>query len=80
MCTHTSEYIEINGHKVKKPLTSLQYVNQAYAVTFMHDELCVLLTYYSPDRNNFYLEKGLCHATKEDAIAHAKALLSFTTP
>jgi hypothetical protein len=75
-------YIEINGHKIKKPLTSFSHCqDKYYIVTLISDDLCFQLSYRrNPTLTNHYIEKGICHATKEDAIAHAKALLSFTAP
>ena len=73
------ETIEINGIKVPKGETVVPDRGDTLVTPVIHDHIY----YYKIDWNDSQLHhdllsKGLLHLTKEDAIAHAKALLSFT--
>lgn len=72
------ETITINGHVVPKPLT----VTEEYPTVFLPGiDREVLYICYTGESNvaiRDYLKRGLLHSTKEAAIAHARALLSFT--
>jgi hypothetical protein len=76
------ETIDINGHKVPKPLREDEIEdNVYYYMPYLHDDMNKYMrinsSYY--DLRSYYAtKKGLLHKTKEAAIAHTKALLSFT--
>lgn len=68
--------IEINGHAVPKPLR----------VAPVEGDRCWVVALSTRrhqwggfDYDKWWLARGLCHATKEAAEQHARALLSFTT-
>lgn len=74
------EYIDINGFKVPKPVTSLLEEGKLYYSP-------VITTRDDADFSNLWrnsildyrrLRAGLVHLTKEAAEIHAEALLSFT--
>jgi len=71
--------ININGHEVPEPMREKPEIESRYWFVdpvlddFTHDY------YWADDEtDNLLLSRGLCHTTKEAAIAHAKALFSFT--
>lgn len=70
--------ININGHNVPKPLRELKRGQKYHVVDMTHMDLVPQLFWKDHDMELLWLERGLCHATKEAAIAHARALLSFT--
>jgi hypothetical protein len=74
------ETIEINGHKVPKPLREDEIEdNTVYYVPYFIDCRNKFLCFNGSYNNlRYYAKKGLLHKTKEAAIAHAEALLSFT--
>ena len=74
------ETIEINGIEVPKPETTappsgtIAYIPAIYGISEFH----------TVEWNNSYLlqealAKGLIHLSKDNAIAHTRALLSFTS-
>lgn len=74
--------ISINGHEVPEPMRVKPAFGAKYYVPYLQvacenpfDEL----TWYAEDGDRFRLNLGICHATREAAEAHARALLSFTT-
>lgn len=73
------ETIEINGYKVPKPETASPVVGAPY---FVSDPAATSLYYRSTWNGSFsdqrILAHGVIHLTKEAALKHAKALLSFT--
>lgn len=74
------ETININGHNVPKPLKidDIEGSNMTYYVpSFSYVTNYVELSDKGSDIR-YFAKKGLLHKTKEAAIAHAKALLSFT--
>lgn len=71
-------HIEINGHKVPAPeSTPPKYRAQYYVPAITHEEPALLYFWDNDETDRRCLERGLVHLTKEAAIAHAKALLSF---
>lgn len=73
------ETIEINGYKVPAPETEPLKANTNYFVPLL--DRCGFykeLLWDDKDYNFINLERGIVHLTKEAAIEHAKALLSFT--
>ena len=72
--------ININGHEVPEPVRRpLASECKYFAPTI--DGFYLAAEYYWQDdeTDNRLLERGLVHLTEKAAIAHAKALLSFTT-
>jgi hypothetical protein len=73
------ETIDINGHKVPKPLRVDEIEKNVYYYMpyFLNDlnKYMRINTYYDL---SYYAKKGLLHKTEEAAIAHAEALMSFT--
>ena len=71
--------ISINGFDVPEPVSTPPNEQKRYFVPSVTEDDCYLEHYWdddSFDRN--YLIRGVIHLTKEAAIQHAKALLSFT--
>lgn len=74
------ETININGHNVPKPLKidDIEGSNMIYYVpSFSYITNYIELSDKSSDIR-YFAKKGLLHKTKEAAIAHARALISFT--
>lgn len=73
--------IMINGHEVPEPLkvkpvdgTSYYYPSlDAYAF-----DACEDVVWTDDSMDNLFLNRGILHSTREAAIKHAEALLSFT--
>ena len=74
------ETIDINGHKIPKPLREDELENNVYYyMPYLIDNLNLCIQFNSSYSNlKYYARKGLLHRTKEAAIAHAEALISFT--
>lgn len=71
--------ININGHEVPEPMREKPEINSKYWIpSALSEDWVDWFSYIDNDFGNRLLDKGLCHATKEAAIAHAKALFSFT--
>ena len=68
--------ININGHKVPKPLTEVPDGLRVYTPHLMYSFMYTLYT--SRRWAEEAVSRGIAHATSEDAVLHAKALLSFT--
>jgi hypothetical protein len=79
------ETITINGHEVPAPVREPLENGQVYwQVSLGNDDMCFQYAWrgdYSGDMlllKRGLLKRGLIHLTREAAIAHAEALLSFT--
>jgi hypothetical protein len=71
--------ININGHEVPEPMRVAPAVEASYYTPDVHAEAYPFHHIWGEDIvDKEWLAGGLCHATKEGAVAHAKALLSFT--
>jgi hypothetical protein len=70
--------ININNTCLNSPLKHVQKGQLVYVVNLWLNTLYTA-KYFDPQKDNDLLAKGLCHSTANNAIAHAKALLSFTT-
>lgn len=71
--------ININGHEVPEPLRAAPKYNTTYYITSVHNkEPYRAYIWHDDDIDTILLKRGICHLNKEAAIAHAKALLSFT--
>jgi hypothetical protein len=72
--------IIINGHEVPEPLRVKPEIGSVYYVACVSSgsESWVCVKWFHDEIDNTRFDAGMCHATKEAAIAHAKALLSFT--
>jgi len=79
--------IKINGHEVPEPYQFSSPISDKEELEYGTEYFCPCISY--PDgygsfcwngyRDNFYhLNAGIVHLTKEAAIKHAEALLSFT--
>lgn len=72
--------ININGHEVTEPVRKPPVSGTKYFVPTIGGRYFATEFYWGDDGvDNRCLERGLVHLTEEAAIAHAKALLSFTT-
>lgn len=74
------ESVCINGHKVPKPMDKPpSYENRAYYIPNISSiKLFDWIKWTGGMYDKRHLKRGVAHSTKEAAIAHAKALLSFT--
>lgn len=71
--------IRINGHEVSKPVRRpLEHRTIYFVPTIDGFYLAAEYDWQDDETDNRLLEHGLIHLTEEAAIAHAKALLSFT--
>lgn len=69
--------ININGHKVPAPLRVAPRIGDlVYVPNVFTAQLCQWMTWDGAPSE--FLDRGICHSSKEAAIAHARALLSFT--
>ena len=73
--------ININGHEVPEPMRVAPAVEDSYYVPDINDPASPSLGFLWGDTlfDRYRLDSRLCHATREAAEAHARALLSFTT-
>lgn len=72
-------FIEINGHKVPEPMSEVPEKGTKYYIIDIYSESLVKQYSWADDASDSrWFERGLIHATREAAYAHAKALLSFT--
>jgi len=69
--------ININGHEVPEPMQVKPDIGAKYWYVDI-DELRQWTTWQDDEYDNNRFKNGVCHATKEAAIAHAKALFSFS--
>lgn len=67
----------INGYEVPEPLRELKKSQKYYVTDMTRVDLAPQLFWKDHDIERTWLDRGLCHATKEAAIIHARALLSF---
>lgn len=71
--------ITINGREVPEPLRKVPLYGDTYhVVTFASWGAPYCFVWGDDERQSKWFALGLCHSTKEAAIAHAEALLSFT--
>lgn len=71
--------ITINGREVPEPMRRAPEVGQeCYIVAMEKQPLFGEITWDNDSFDHRWLSRGLLHSTKEAAIAHTKALLSFT--
>jgi hypothetical protein len=72
--------ININGHEVPEPLRVKPNFGDLYYFPelSMPSDACENCDWEDDETDNERLIAGICHSTQEAAIAHAKALLSFT--
>lgn len=71
--------ININGYEVPEPVREPLECDQEYwTVEFIGADLSDAYTWEGDDIDKRYLKRGVIHLTKEAAVLHAKALLSFT--
>lgn len=71
--------ININGFDVPEPIRSREDMDSAiYFIPLLHGNLNAKLQCTYIDDGEKAIKLGIAHKTKEAAIAHAKALLSFT--
>lgn len=73
------DVIKINGFEVPVPLKVAPGLGTLYSYAHPSGEdLHITNTWDNDNFDKRLLQKGLIHLTKEAAVAHAKALLSFT--
>lgn len=71
--------ININGHEVPEPVREPLGHKAKYFIPAISGRYFATEFYWcNDDTDSRFLERGLVHLTEEAAIAHAKALLSFT--
>lgn len=74
------EMMRINGHEVPEPERQAPTKGtEIYIPNLLTPESCTSFT-WSPDSTmcKLFLNRGVVHLNKEAAIAHTRALLSFT--
>jgi len=72
--------ININGHEVPEPIREAPAMGTEYwTAGFALVGDMGTLHWEGDSVDSEHLRHGLCHATREAAEAHARALLSFTT-
>lgn len=67
--------IMVNGFEVPAPLDDVKIGTKVYVANALSTELCAPVTYGSWHAT--YLNRKIIHATKEAAVAHAKAMLGI---
>ena len=71
--------IRIGEYDVPEPMREPLEKDTAYWIPhFSLDVSANRFTWYSDDFDNRMLKNGIIHLTKEDAVIHAKALMSLT--
>lgn len=71
--------ITINGREVPEPMRESPKVGDVvYIVSVSGDQIFFEFPWMHEFMDTDWLSRGLIHSTKEAAIAHAEALLSFT--
>ena len=71
--------ININGFEVPEPAKEPLPVGSEYFIAYFYNkQLCMHRIWYDDESDAMLLVSGVVHKTKEAAIQHAKALLSFT--
>lgn len=73
-----AKQISINGIEVPAPLRKANYGDKFYVVSPTNEGGCFESIYTDHTIDDFRLANGLCHSSKDAAIIHCKALLSFT--
>lgn len=73
------KYININGFEVPEPLKLHPDVGEEYyCINLLNTDLFGRWIWAGDEYDVKLLMRGFCHSTKEAAILHSKALLSFT--
>ncbi len=71
--------ITINGREVPEPMREAAKRGKGYFIAVpTRNDLYSEETWRGDEMDICWLSRGLCHSTKEAALAHAEALLSFT--
>lgn len=71
--------ITINGREVPEPMRKAPEIgSEFYLADTSSRQLFAGSEWDGDEFDKRWLSRGLCHSTKEAAIAHAEALLSFT--
>ena len=70
--------ININGHEVQEPLREELKCGDMYHVPSIYGSGAYPYIWQGSDSDFTRLHRGLCHDTKDAAITHAMALISFT--
>ena len=72
--------ITINGHEIPEPVRQiLPYEATYYVPDIGHPEAHIESMWQDDEIDTHRLDEGVVHLDKDAAIAHAKALTSFTT-
>lgn len=70
--------IMVNGFEVPKPMSESPGYGNDYFMTNINDDSFYEEYSWSDDTyDNQWLQRNICHTTKEAAIAHAKAMLGI---
>lgn len=68
----------VNGFKVQEPMREApDYGSKYFVVDLTVESLTISETWYNDRRSRRWLSRGICHTTKEAAIAHAKSMLGI---
>lgn len=71
-----SSTITVNGREVQAPET-VEPEGYFFIADPAHDDLCISAIWRKDFQKKIALQRGLVHLTKENAIAHAKAMLGI---
>ncbi len=71
--------LSINGFQVPEPMREKPEIGTRYwYIVTGNDSMTGWDDWAEDPLDNILLKRGICHTTKEAAIAHAKALFSFS--
>ena len=71
--------LNINGHEVQEPMRHYPEIGvQYWYIDTNSGDLCEWVTWQEYDSDKRNLRLGICHLTRDNCIAHAKALFSFS--
>lgn len=71
--------LSINGLDVPEPMREKPEIGTKYwYIETSSDALCDWTTWQDDESDNRHLRLGDCHLTRDNCIAHAKALFSFS--
>ena len=70
--------ITVNGFEVPEPMREAPVVGvEYYLVDVSNDRMAAAYLWRNHTADKCWLSRGICHYTKEAAIAHAKAMLGI---
>jgi len=75
--TRKPQHIMVNGFKVPKPLNVMSCGDYYFLADVTDEQLFVECKCRDDASDQSWIVRGICHATQEAAIAHAKAMLGI---